>query len=441
MIKNAYEIFLDIVAGNRIGTAQGIYSICSANREVLEACFKQAKADDSLILIESTSNQVNQFGGYTGMNPAAFAEYVHLIGAHAGFQHEKILLGGDHLGPNPWQSLPANEAMSRAAVLVADYVKAGYLKIHLDTSMFCADDKADRSRPLSDDIVASRTVELCRVAEETRKKYNSSDTALIYIIGTEVPVPGGSKKTEEYVSPTTAENVSATIAVFKKHFIEAGLHQAWDRVSGIVVQPGVEFGDDFVLNYKRTASGLSSEILNHNNLVYEAHSTDYQPENNLKAMVEDHFCILKVGPWLTFAYREALFALEQMEIEIMGRDNAELSKLSETLENAMIKKPGYWESYYQGDENEKLFKRKYSFSDRSRYYWADPEVENAKKRLIKNHKRTKIPLSLLSQFMPDQFFQVCAGTTTPGPLDLVHSHIQTVTDIYARACGLKREKK
>jgi D-tagatose-1,6-bisphosphate aldolase subunit GatZ/KbaZ len=107
----------------------------------------------------------------------------------------------------------------------------------------------------------------------------------------------------------------------------------------------------------------------------------------------------------------------------------------------MIKKPGYWESYYQGDENEKLFKRKYSFSDRSRYYWSDQEVENAKKKLIKNLKRTKIPLSLLSQFMPDQFFQVCAGTTTPDPLDLVHSHIQTVTDIYARACGLRRGKK
>jgi len=81
MTKNAGKIFLDIIAGNRKGTEKGIYSICSSNREVLEACFKQAKLDNSLILIESTSNQVNQFGGYTGMKPADFAGYVHSIAA------------------------------------------------------------------------------------------------------------------------------------------------------------------------------------------------------------------------------------------------------------------------------------------------------------------------------------------------------------------------
>lgn len=441
MTKNAGNIFLDIVAGNRKGTAKGIYSICSAHREVLEACFKQAKDDGSLILIESTSNQVDQFGGYTGMKPMDFVGYVHSIAAQTGFPTEMILLGGDHLGPNAWQAFPAEEAMAHAAVLIEEYVKAGYRKIHLDTSMFCADDKRDRSKTLADEIVASRTLKLCQVAENTWKKYISPVPELIYIIGTEVPVPGGAREKEETVYPTKAEDAAATLAVSKKHFLDAGMFDAWDRVSGLVVQPGVEFGDDQVFNYRREkAKALSNKILEYKNLVYEAHSTDYQSETGLKALVEDHFSILKVGPWLTFAYREALFALEAMELEILGKNHADLSKLGYTLERVMVKEPRYWKSYYHGDENEKFFKRKYSFSDRSRYYWPNQEIEDAKNRLCKNLTRNRIPLSVLSQFMPIQFYQVCEGKIATHPKDLVHSHIRTVAGIYARACGLTRNE-
>ena len=382
MTKDADNIFLDNIAKNRNGLAKGIYSICSANREVLEACFMQAKDDDSIILIESTSNQVNQFGGYTGMTPADFVGYVQSIRTQTGFPAAKLLLGGDHLGPNAWQSMPAKEAMSRAMDLIADYVKAGYRKIHLDTSMFCLDDTGDRSKPLSSDIVASRTISLCKVAEETCKKYFTHDPDLFYIIGTEVPVPGGARSKEEAVNATDSNDVTATIDVFKKHFREAGMSGAWNRVKALVVQPGVEFGDDQVFSYKRTSHELSKQILKYKGLIYEAHSTDYQSEDCLKALVEDHFGILKVGPWLTFSYRESLFALEAMELEILGKNHPDLSNLSTTLERIMINNPKYWEPYYHGDENEKSFKRKFSFSDRSRYYWPNSEVEDAKKNYM-----------------------------------------------------------
>jgi D-tagatose-1,6-bisphosphate aldolase subunit GatZ/KbaZ len=437
MTKKAGDIFLDIVAGNRKGTRKGIYSICSAHREVLEACFKQAKDDGSIILIESTSNQVDQFGGYTGMKPTDFVGYVHSMAARSGFPTDMILLGGDHLGPNAWQSLPAKKAMAHASVLIEEYVKAGYRKIHLDTSMFCADDKGDRSKSQADEIVASRTLKLCQVAEDTWKKYIGPLPELIYIIGTEVPVPGGAREKEESVHPTKAEEAAATLAVAKKHFIESGMHNAWDRVSGLVVQPGVEFGDDQVFNYQQeSAKSLSEKILEYKSLVYEAHSTDYQSETGLKALVEDHFCILKVGPWLTFKYREALFALEAMELEILGKNHANLSGLGNTLEKVMMRAPKYWESYYHGTEHEKLFKRKFSFSDRSRYYWPNQELSDAKNRLFKNLTQNRIPLSVLSQFMPVQFSQVCEENITSHPIDLVHSHIRTVAGIYSRACGL-----
>jgi D-tagatose-1,6-bisphosphate aldolase subunit GatZ/KbaZ len=441
-IKNARDLFLNLIAENRKGLAKGIYSVCTANAEVLEACFKQAKSDGTFLLIESTSNQVDQFGGYTGMRPADFVNYVNTIARKVGFPEEMVLLGGDHLGPNAWQHLPAKVAMENSRVLIEEYIKAGYQKIHLDTSMFCADDQGDKTKPLQDEVVAERAADLCRVAEDTWLKYCENCPKPIYIVGTEVPVPGGACEAEDEVIPTSPEDASRTINIIKEAFLKVGLSDAWERVIGAVVQPGVEFSDDQIFKYQRgKAKELSKKILEFDHLVYEAHSTDFQTEADLKALIEDHFCILKVGPWLTFAYREALFALEAMEIEILGKDHKSLSNLRQILENAMIGQPKYWERYYLGDERQKLFKRKYSFSDRLRYYWPLAELDSAKNRLFENLRNNKIPFSLLSQFMPVQFYQVCEGTIIADPKELVHSYIQSVTGIYSRACNLTSLKK
>ena len=439
-MNSGRDIFLDIITANRSGLAKGIYSVCTANAEVLEACFKQAVSDDSILLVESTSNQVDQYGGYTGMEPADFVNFVKSIAKKNDFPDEKLLLGGDHLGPNPWQNLHAEDAMDKAKVLISEYVKAGYQKIHLDTSMFCADDKGDRTLPLPDEIVASRTAELCRVAEDTYFQHRKGNPQPVYIIGTEVPVPGGAKEEEEEVLPTSPEDAAKTISVTHKYFKAAGLSDAWERVIGVVVQPGVEFGDDQIFQYQReNAKELSKKIKTYDHLVYEAHSTDYQTESNLKALVEDHFCILKVGPWLTFAYREALFALESIEVELLGEDYITLSRLREILDKEMTNNPVYWEKYYPGDEKQKFFKRKYSFSDRSRYYWPAAELEKAKNRLFENLRKNTIPASLLSQYMPIQFYQVCNGAISSDPRELLHSYIRNVTGIYARACGLSKK--
>lgn len=440
-MKSAGDIFLDLMSENREGKKTGMYSVCSANADVLEACFKQAKEDGSILLVESTSNQVDQYGGYTGMKPSDFVNYVFAIARKVGFPKEKVLLGGDHLGPNAWQNLSAAKAMSNAKVLIEEYVKAGYQKIHLDTSMFCADDHEDKTKPLPDEVVAERAANLCRVAEDTWAKYRKDSPKPFYIIGTEVPVPGGAREEEDEVIPTTPADAAQTIEVTKKHFTNAGLTDAWERVIGVVVQPGVEFGDDQVFKYQRKkAIGLSHKIMEFDKLVFEAHSTDYQTESHLRELVEDHFCILKVGPWMTFAYREALFALEAMEIELLGKDHKNLSKLRDTLENAMMEEPKYWVKYYPGDEKQKNFKRKFSFSDRLRYYWPMPELDIARNKLFDNLTKHRIQASLLSQFMPVQFYQVCEGLITTDPKELVHSYIQIVARIYSRACGLSVKK-
>jgi D-tagatose-1,6-bisphosphate aldolase subunit GatZ/KbaZ len=189
--RDATAQLVRTVQDHRQGEAVGIFSICSANRYVLEAGMLQAARDHSLLCIESTSNQVNQFGGYTGQTPAHFAAFVHDIAAAMKFPAECILLGGDHLGPHAWRHEPAREAMAKARELIRNCVQAGYTKIHLDASMRCADDTGEPHTPLADEIVCDRAADLCKAAEEAHQQLPTGSPAPAYVVGTEVPIPGG----------------------------------------------------------------------------------------------------------------------------------------------------------------------------------------------------------------------------------------------------------
>jgi D-tagatose-1,6-bisphosphate aldolase subunit GatZ/KbaZ len=352
------------------------------------------------------------------------------------FEYNMILLGGDHLGPNAWRDLPSKEAMERANILVCEYVKAGFQKIHLDASMFLADDHGDRTKPLADEIVAGRTAELCSSAEQAWENFRKGCPKPLYVIGTEVPVPGGARQNEA-VKVTLPEDAAKTIAVAKKAFYDRQLQSAWKRVCGVVVQPGVEFGDEQVLDYNHEAAiSLSREIKNHENVVYEAHSTDYQTPYALAQMVPDHFCILKVGPWLTFAYREALFALAEIEKHLYEHSPDSQSFLRKRLEKIMVDHPKHWEKCYSGTEGEKKLKRKFSYLDRSRYYWPDEGLSEVKEKLYSNLRKTGIPLALISQYMPNQYLQVRQGRINCDPEALVFSKIREVLSIYSEACGI-----
>jgi D-tagatose-1,6-bisphosphate aldolase subunit GatZ/KbaZ len=419
---------LSVVQRNRRNEPVGIYSVCSANPWVIEAAMCQALEDESAVCIESTCNQVNQFGGYTGMTPSHFAAFVRSKAARTGFPEQRILLGSDHLGPYPWRSEPAHAALEKAAGLVRASVAAGYTKIHLDASMACADDPQ-----LADEIIAARAADLCRVAEDESP---ASSPKPLYIIGTEVPTPGGETGPGLPPAVTPVADLVTTIEYCRAAFFERDLGAAWERVIGLVVQPGVEFGDASVFEYNRNqARPLSVCLPASPALVYEAHSTDYQPPLALCQMVEDHFAILKVGPWLTFAFREAVFALSQIEREWLGnRRGVEISQVPEALEQAMLDNPVHWNAYYRGDETERHFARRYSFSDRSRYYWPEPAVERELQKLVANLSAPP-PLTLLSQYLPEQYDAVRAGAIRNHPDGLIQDRIRKILRIYAHACG------
>jgi D-tagatose-1,6-bisphosphate aldolase subunit GatZ/KbaZ len=416
-----------------------VYSVCSANRFVLEAAMQEAKADESVLLIESTSNQVNQYGGYTGIRPAGFVSFVTEMAGSVGLSTDRIILGGDHLGPNCWQREPAAQAMDKARQLIREYVFAGYTKLHLDTSMRLGDDAGSPDEPLSDVLITERAADLAAMAEKSLAELTAGRPAPLYVIGTDVPPPGGEKGAEDAIWVTRPEDAERTIQLHRAAFARRGLEAAFERAIAVVVQPGVEFGDTNVFEYDRTrAAPLKKVIEAHEGLVYECHSTDYQTPDGLRELVEDHFGILKVGPWLTYAFREAVFALAEIEEEWLGGTaGVTLSRVREVMDEVMLRKPADWERYYAGSERERSFARRFSYSDRIRYYWPQPEAEAALALLIRNLEDRPAPLSLVSQHLPIQYNAVRRGMLSPAPRDLIRHKVLEVLDLYARACRMK----
>lgn len=425
---------------NRLTGNGGIYAVCSAHPAVIEAAFQQSLDDGSVLLVESTSSQVNQFGGYTGMTPRQFAEFVHSAAKKAGLPAERVLLGGDHTGPFPWRQEESVSALTKARGLVRDCVLAGYQKIHLDASMACGDDEQGS---LTERTVADRAAILCQAAEEACRELPSDPPELVYVIGTEVPAPGGESVDAHSPVVTKPEHAHQTLETFRLAFAARGLSSAWERVIALVVQPGVDFGSNSIFDYDRAkAQSLSAALSKYPGIVFEAHSTDYQSPQALARMVEDHFAILKVGPWLTFAYREAVWALSAIERELLiTRSERQISRVREALEAAMLHDPTHWRSYYHGDEDAVRRDLTYGYSDRCRYYWNQPAVQQEIARLFYNLGERPIPLTLLSQFLPLEYEAIRTDELQPAPERMIQHHIRRVLRVYADACSVKQLPK
>ncbi len=410
-----------------LSSPTGITSVCSGHPLVIEAAMLQAAEDEAPLLIEATCNQVNHQGGYTGLTPAAFREMVSNIAQLVDFPEERITLGGDHLGPSPWRRLPAEEALAEAETMVAAYAAAGYEKLHLDTSMGCKDEPEH----LGDALTAERAARLARVAEQAA---GAAGTMVRYVIGTEVPTPGGALHDIRDLEVTRPGAVFATLDAHRRAFEAVGVGEAFSRVIAVVAQPGVEFDSEKVVVYDpQPARDLIGALKKMPGLVFEAHSTDYQPTESLAELVRDGFAVLKVGPGLTFAMREALYALDHIASEMSPgwQDNS----LIVAMEQEMVAHPGYWEHYYPGDPNWQRIMRHFSYSDRIRYYWASPAAQQAVERLFDHLRGTTIPASLVSQFLPTLYPRVASGELPWHPKGLVIEAVRDVLRQYDVACG------
>lgn len=420
---------------HRQGIKCGIPSYCSANELVIEIVLRRAKLLNQPALIEATANQVNQFGGYTGMQPKDFYDFVLAMAARLDVAESLIILAGDHLGPLTWQNLPEKEAMDNSVELVYQYARAGFTKIHLDTSMKVADDPEGL---LSTETIARRGAVLYKAAIKGYEELkNTKPDALrpVFVIGSEVPIPGGAQEEEDTLAVTKPEAFLDTVATYQRVFTEEGIGEGMKDVIAVVVQPGVEFGDDQVFLYNSpAAANLCAALKEYPEVCFEGHSSDYQSAECLKNMVRDGIAILKVGPALTYGLREALFALSMMEKELVPVEKQ--ANFIETLDKVMLANPGNWQKHYHGDDLQLALARKYSFSDRARYYIGQPEVVASMNRLFENLRTYKIPMNMLHQYMPLSYTKVRDGLLPLDPRELALDGVANFMSDYEYAVTL-----
>ncbi|MEL7131662.1 MAG: class II D-tagatose-bisphosphate aldolase, non-catalytic subunit [Pseudomonadota bacterium] len=384
------------------GAPRGLVSVCSAHPLVLRAAIQHARDTDETMLIEATCNQVNHEGGYTGKTPSDFAEEVAAIQFDEDCPQERIILGGDHLGPNPWRHLPAQDAMKQAGKMIEAYVASGFRKIHIDASMGCAGEP----EALDDTVTAKRAANLAKHAEAAAATTGVPPPH--YVIGTEVPPPGGADHVLDGVTPTQADAAKRTFDIHRAVFAAEGLNAAFTRVIGLVVQPGVEFGNQNVVRYNAPAArGLSATLKDMRDIVFEAHSTDYQGRSSLIKLVRDGYAILKVGPELTFALREALYKLDLIASEVSPAYGTR--PLYHTMEQLMIDEPKHWNRHYSGTPATSKLMRHYALSDRIRYYWNVPIALQAVDHLFETLGNATVPWPVLRQFLPQRELPIGEG--------------------------------
>jgi D-tagatose-1,6-bisphosphate aldolase subunit GatZ/KbaZ len=382
------DILRDIIARNRAGAPVAIPSICTAHPQVLRACLAHAARRGQPLVVEATSNQVNQDGGYTGMRPADFHGFVSDMAESVGFPAAHLVFGGDHLGPQAWRHEPADSAMARARVMVADYVRAGFTKIHLDCSEGCAGEAPQ----VGDALAAERAADLARVARDA-----APDPArLLFVIGTEVPPPGGARMDEAgEIPPTRAHSAAATLSAHHAAFVSAGLEPLWPQVGGLVVQPGVEFSPMRVHHLPLTRDpGFRAVLRDWPGLCLEAHSTDYQHAMAFRRLAELGFAFQKVGPALTFAWREALYALDFLAHAAGWLDAPTLPMV---MEAEMLAQPGFWKGHYHAGSGDLRLQRHFGLADRIRYYWPRPAARAAVARLFAAFEGRSLPEPFLAQ--------------------------------------------
>lgn len=415
------DILRKIIARNRGGAAVAIPSVCSAHPEVLRASLLLAAELGRPLVIEATSNQVNQDGGYTGMTPAGFIGFVQAIADAAGVDRGLILFGGDHLGPQAWRNGAADAAMAKARILVADYAAAGFCKIHLDCSEGCAGEPAQ----LGDARAAARAAQLAQAALAAAP----DPDALLLVIGTEVPPPGGARADAAGdIAATTPASASATLGAHAQAFADAGLGAALAQIGGLVVQPGVEFSPMAVHALPMARDpGLRAVLASWPGLCLEAHSTDYQRPEVFVRLAELGFAFQKVGPALTFAYRQALYGLDALRA-LAGW--ASTPPLAETMEALMLAEPRHWQGHYRGTEADVRIARHFGLADRIRYYWPQPQAQVAVAALLADFEGRVMPEPMLAQVFAPALLDRAAKAGTVGPKALVQAAIQLALEPY-----------
>lgn len=354
---------------------KGLPSFCTANFLVLKTLLIFCKKNKLPALIESTSNQVNQFGGYSKNQPKDFIKKMHGFIKSFKINKKSIYFGGDHLGPLPWKNNKSSIALKNSIKLIDLYLKANYQKIHIDTSIQCKDDKF-----ITDKIIFARTEYILKNLTN-KKKLNK----IFFVFGTEVPFAGGNDKKKFKI--TKNNKIITDYQNFSKLLNSEKLSS---KDFALVIEPGMKFKNNSITKPNFKSFEVNRKFSKKNKFYYEAHSTDYQDPETLKKLVNNNFKILKVGPELTYNLIKSFLFMQEIEKFFLRRK----SNFQKIIIKKMLFNNFYWKDFFKRGSKKKLEKNLLnSFYDRARYYLCNNDVINSIKILeisINKIKREEI---------------------------------------------------
>ena len=336
-------------------------SFCTSNDDVILSIINFCKKNNLPVLIESTSNQVNQFGGYSKLKPSNFKKKVEKLAKKISFPKKNIIFGGDHLGPLPWKNLDYKIAMDRGEKLVSLYFKSKFKKLHIDTTMKLKNDKVFNKQ-----IIKARSE---KILSNLNHKYSNK---LIFILGSEVPPAGGERIIRNFNKKKIFE-IKSEILLYKKIFQNLNLKNKLY----LVVDTGMSFNDTKVFKSKTNILNYLKKISDLMNVKYEAHSTDYQNLKELKKLAKCNFKFLKVGPELTFNYTKAILKMGKIEKRYF-KNHSDIKKV---ILKVLKQNKKHWIDYYNLCSMDRVLTGRF---DRLRYYWNELNLKKAKNKLLKN---------------------------------------------------------
>ena len=403
----------------KILSKKSLPSFCTSNFDVLKVLMIFSKYHQLPTLIESTSNQVNQFGGYTGLKPLQFKQKVDKLCKSVKLPSKLLIIGGDHLGPLPWKNVNKKSAMKNAKILVKKCLNAKYKKIHIDTAIVCRDEKnIDRN------IIVNR-------CEEILKSLTKNDLKNVFIVvGTEVPFAGGGDHLKPVI--TKLESIKKEYLLYSKIFKQKKILKK--KPFALVIDPGIGFNNLAITTTNLFGFRKKNSFSKKNNFYFEAHSSDYQSRTDLKRLVENNFKFLKVGPELTYIYSKSIFKMQSIEKLIYTK---KLSDIDSVLLSEMNINKKYWKSYYKGPKKKIDFLLFNSYLDRSRYYWNKKKVINSKKILFKNINKLNENLFLRSFNLTKRKLKIKKLLKLSNTDFITYLFLEKVFAKYYSACNFK----
>ena len=347
----------------KIFANKALPSFCTSNLLVLERLLIFCKKNKLPALIETTSNQVNQDGGYSKNQPKSFVKKINKLAKRLKVSKKSIYYGADHLGPLPWKKNKTKLALRKSIKLFNLCVKAKYNKIHIDASIRCNEDKL-----LTKKDIFNRTEYILKNLQN-KKNFKK----IFFVFGTEVPLAGGNDKNK--TNTTEIDEIIQDYNNFSKLHKSAKIQV---KNFALVIEPGMNFKHKSVVKPNLQNFHIKKKFSKKNNFCFEAHSTDYQKFKTLKNLVKNNFKILKVGPELTYNLIKSLLFMQDIEKKKSGKN----SDFKNIVLKKMFANNIYFKDYFKIIGKKKLKKNIFnSYYDRARYYLYSNDVKNSIKTL------------------------------------------------------------